>query len=131
MPMTPLDHRDDGVIRELFAELRSTERAQAPNFRTMLERQSAPRRIVRPLARFLVSAAAAVVFLAAGVVVWHRLHRPGISRMATVSSIVSWKSPTAILLRTPGRELLRGVPDLHSSILDRLIPTNKSEESGT
>jgi hypothetical protein len=130
MPMTRLDHRDDGVIRELFTELRGTDRAQLPDFRTMRERASVQRRIARPLARSLVNAAAAVVLLAAGVVVWQRLHHDGSLRSATVSSIVSWKSPTAILLRTPGSELLRGVPDLHSSILDRLIPTNKSEESG-
>ena len=128
--MTRPDHRDDRVMRELFTDLRAADRAQAPDFRTMRERASAPRSIARPLARSLVRAAAAVVFLVAGVVVWQRLHRPRISSLASVSSLVSWKSPTAILLRTPGRELLQQVPDLQASILDRVILTNKSEESG-
>ena len=129
--MTPLEHRDDGVIRKLFTELRNRDRAQTPDFRTMRQRSSAPRRTTTLVTRSFLRAAAAVVFLAAGVIMWQRLHRAGISRTATVSSLTSWKSPTAILLRTPGHELLRGVPDLHSSILDRLTPTDRSEESGT
>jgi hypothetical protein len=128
--MTRPDDRDDGVIRDLFAELRGSDRAQAPDFRTMRQRASASRPIAISLTRSLVRAAAAVVFLAAGVMVWQRLHRPADSRLAAVSSLASWKSPTAILLRTPGRELLQGVPDLRSSILDRVTSTNKSEESG-
>ena len=129
--MTPLEHRDDGVIRELFAELRNRDRAQTPDFRTMRQRSSAPLGTATPLTRSFLRAAAALVLLAAGVITWQRLQRGEVSRTATVSSITSWKSPTAILLRTPGHDLLRGVPDLHSSILDRLTPTNRSEESGT
>ncbi len=129
--MTRPDHRDDRVIRELFTELRATDSAQAPDFRTMRQRASTPRSIATPLTRSLVRAAAAVVFLAAGVVVWQRLHPAAMSRSASVSPLASWKSPTAFLLRTPGRELLEQVPDVESSILDRITLTNKSEESGT
>jgi len=76
-------------------------------------------------------AVAAVVFVAASLIVMQRLHRNGTPRSAAVSSIASWKSPTAFLLRTPGHELLRAVPDLDSSVLDRLSPITKSKESGS
>jgi hypothetical protein len=128
--MTPLDRHDDGVIRELFAELRGADRPQVPDFRRMRELASAPRPIAAALTHSFVRAAAAVVFLTAGLMVLQRLHRTRTSRSAPVSALASWKSPTAILLRTPGRELLQEVPDLHSSILDRITLTNKSKESG-
>jgi len=128
--MTPLDDRD-GEIRELFAEQRSMDRAQLPDYRTMRARTTAPHRNATPLSRSLVRVAAAAVFLAAGVIAWERLSRAGPSHSAAVTSIASWKSPTASLLHFPGRELLRGVPDLDSSILDRITPTTKSKESGS
>jgi hypothetical protein len=128
--MTPLDDRD-GEIRELFAEQRSMDRVQLPDYRTMRARASSSRRRTTQLGRPLVRVAAAAVFLAAGVLAWQRIQRRGTSHPAAVTSIASWKSPTAILLRIPGRELLRGVPDLDSSILDRITPTTKSKESGS
>jgi len=128
--MTPLDDRD-GEIRKLFAEQRSMDRAQLPDYGTMRARASSSRRTTTQLGRPLVRVAAAAVFLVAGVLAWQRIHRAGTSHSAAVTSIASWKSPTAILLHIPGRELLRGVPDLDSSILDRITPTTKSKESGS
>jgi hypothetical protein len=128
--MTPLDDRD-GEIRELFAEQRSMDRLQLPDYRTMRGRAATPPRTIAPLARSLVRAAAAVVVLAAGIMVMQRLHRTGTSHSVAASSIASWKSPTAFLLRTPAHDLLRAVPDLDSSVLDRLTPVTKSKESGS
>jgi len=128
--MTPLDDRDR-EIRELFAEQRSMDRAQVPDYRAMRARASTPRRTATSLSRSLVRVAAATVVLAAGTVAWQRLHHTGTSHSPVVASITSWKSPTAVLLHIPGRELLRGVPDLASSILDRITPTTKSKESGS
>ena len=128
--MTPLDDRDV-EIRELFAAQRKMDRAQLPDYGTMRARATAPHRAATPLSRSLVRVAAAAVFLVAGVLAWQRIQRRGTSHSAAVTSIASWKSPTAILLHIPGRELLRGVPDLDSSILDRITPTTKSKESGS
>jgi len=127
------DDRDDAELRELFAELRTADRAELPRYRAVLEQALARRRFPDSRARSLtVRAAAAVVVVAASVIGYQRLHHDAPRHSApAASSLASWKSPTGILLHTPGRELLREVPDLNSSILDRMTPTTKSEGPGS
>ena len=128
------DDRDDTELRELFARLRSADRTELPRYRAVLDQALARRRFPASRQRSLTvrAAAAAVVVVAAGVIAYQRLPHevPGQSA-PTGSSLASWKSPTAVLLHTPGRELLREVPDLDSSILDRITPTTKSEAPGS
>ena len=127
------DDRDDTELRELFARLRSADRAKLPRYRAVLEQALARRRFPASRARSLtVRAAAAAVVVAGGVIAYQRLHHDSPRHSApAASSLASWKSPTGILLHTPGRELLREVPDLNSSILDRITPTTKSEGPGS
>jgi len=131
--MTSPDDRDDTELRELFARLRSADRTELPRYRAVVEQALARRRFPASRARSLtVRAAAAAVVVAGSVIAYQRLPHevPGQSA-PTGSSLASWKSPTAVLLHTPGRELLREVPDLDSSILDRMTPTTKSEGPGS
>ena len=127
--MTSPDDGDDAELRELFAHLRSADRAELPRYRAVLEQALARRRFPASRARSLtVRAAAAAVVVAGGVIAYQRLHdKSPRHSVPAASSLASWKSPTGILLHTPGRELLREVPDLDSSILDRITPTTKSE----
>jgi len=131
--MTSPGDRDDAELRELFARLRSADRAELPRYRAVLEQALARRRFPASRARSLtVRAAAAAVVLAGSVIAYQRLHHDAPRNFApAASSLASWKSPTAVLLHTPGRELLREVPDLNSSILDRMTPTTKSEGPGS
>ena len=131
--MTSPGDRDDAELRELFAELGTADRAELPRYRAVLEQALARHRFPASRARSLtVRAAAAAVVLAGSVIAYQRLHHDSPRHSApTTSSLASWKSPTGILLHTPGRELLREVPDLDSSILDRITPTTKSEAPGS
>jgi hypothetical protein len=115
--MTPLN---DDEWRARFDELRADDRASMPSFcaqwgRAEAAETVAPRR--RGLAPVFV-AAAAVVVLTVGVVV----RRVGDGERPQVAplTITNWKSPTAGLLRTSGRELLVPPPIL-SSTLDGVI----------
>jgi len=113
----------------LFTELRIADRAELPRYRAVLDQALARRRFPASRGRSLtVRAVAAAVVVAVGVIAYQRLHHHS---APTTSSLASWKSPTGILLHTPGRELLREVPDLDSSILDRIAPTTKSGGSGS
>ena len=123
----PGDHGDE-ELRRMFAELRDADRATSPSYRAVPERIRQQRRFAASRPGSLVLQAAAVtVLVAGGIITYQRLHDTRPHPPAIVAPIVSWKSPTAILLQTPGSELLREIPDLHSSILDQMTPTTKSE----
>ena len=117
----------------MFTELRIADRAELPRYRAVLDQALARRRFPASRGRSLtVRAVAAAVVVAVGVIAYQRKHHDSPRHSApAASSLAAWKSPTGILLHTPGRELLRGVPDLDSSILDRIAPTTKSGGSGS
>ena len=111
---------DESELRRRFAQLRDADRARAPGFAEVHQRVRARESWranlrVRPLA---IGAAAAVAIAA----VW-LAHAPSFSPSATAAAIATWRAPTDTLLRTPGSELLGGMPALGASVLDTMIPT--------
>lgn len=117
---------DDDEIRARFDALRTKETGDAPEFRSFIARaehahsgpergESRARR--RPAAWFALSlATAATIAVVAGLSVRGRLDR------ARLPSLSTWRSPTAVFLRTPGAELLQS-PDVYTSVLDRVTLT--------
>jgi len=96
---------DDG-LRALFAAARRRDAARAPGFAdTLAVPRRRPSRARVPLA--LAAAAVAVVVAA----VW--LLRPAPEFPIDLAA-TRWEAPTDFLLRTPGAELLRSVPDVGS-----------------
>jgi hypothetical protein len=87
---------NDSELRNAFHQLRDAETAHVPQFRV-----PNPARSWRPalaVALLLVIIVAVVSFL------------PIRRRAPQAESIVTWKAPTDVLLRTPGSELLSTVP---------------------
>jgi len=100
----------DDLDRELarrFADLKRSDAAAAPSLREVLDRPirrgldaRRPRRAIA-----LQLAAALALLLAAFYVA-----RPSSSGARRRSAIAAWRSPTASLLETPGREILVSTP---------------------
>lgn len=130
--MTRPNDREDSELRQWFAELRSADSTKLPPYRRVIEHALGRRRFTTPRRSLIVRAAAAALLITGGVLAYQRLnHRAPRQSTHVVSPVASWKSPTAILLRTSGSELLSEIPDLDASILDRFTPTIKSEEPGS
>ena len=109
---------DESELRRRFAQLREADRARTPSFaqiyaRGRLRRSWRARLRVRPL---VIGAAAAVAIAA----VWLARAR---SFSPSAVTITTWRAPTDVFLRTPGRELLGAMPALGTSVLDAMIPT--------
>jgi len=96
----------DDILRRRFAALRREEGQQAPEFARLWQTGAGAR---RRQARWFAAAACMLVALLA--LLWIRSvqHR---SDDKTIASITEWKAPTDFLLETPGRELLRAVPEI-------------------
>jgi|GEM_PF-478720 len=96
----------DEQLRRRFAGLRQEDERRAPPFADLWRsRQRKPERRIRGV---FATGAAAIVF--AGLFwLWAVRPRP-VTPM--VASITSWKAPTDFLLETPGRDLLRTVPEI-------------------
>ena len=111
---------DESEIRRHFAQQRESDRERAPSFaETYLRARSRQSRGASQRVRPLVIGVAAAVVIAAA---W--LAHPGSVAPPTVSpTIVTWRAPTDVLLRTPGSELLSAMPALGASVLDTMIPT--------
>jgi hypothetical protein len=105
---------DDRELRELFARLKTEERAHIPPFRT-------PTRRERPAGVPRAAVAAAVILIA---LVLARPDRPSrnVSLQIVDLGAAAWRSPTDFLLITPGSELMRTVPAVGSP--DRWGPTD-------
>ena len=91
---------NDSELRNAFHRLRDAEIARTPRFRLT---NGAPRQSWnwRPA---LAAAAALLLIVITLFVLSPRRRAP------EVGSIVTWKAPTDVLLRTPGSELLSTVP---------------------
>ena len=107
---------DDHDLRKDFAALRREDAATTPLFRATVAAARA-RRATAPGRRALWLAAV-VLAVAAVVVVSTRRNRRG-SRLEIDLATVRWQAPTDFLLKLPGDELLRSVPQLWPRSLDR------------
>ncbi len=96
----------DDALRDRFAALRREEERQAPEFASLWPGRA---RAPRGKTRWLVAAVCALIVVAA--VLWLRSagRKPA---DVSVVSLTEWKAPTDFLLETPGRELLRTVPEI-------------------
>ena len=109
----PLGERDAGAagftdeqLHRHIAQLRREDERRAPQFAALWRsRQRKPQRRIRRLA----AGAFAVIILAG--LFWLRAFRRS-SEDTTIASITEWKAPTDFLLETPGRDLLRTVPEI-------------------
>ncbi len=119
--MTHADHDDDRDLRERFQALRREDSGRTPSFQTTLvtgrarrAAESAPRR--RALGLAVATAVAAGVAL---VLLFSQHGRPGV---AVDLATAHWEAPTDFLLRIPGDELLRTVPQLGRVNVDWRTP---------
>lgn len=96
----------DEQLRRRFAGLRQEDERGVPSFAVLWRsRQRKPERRIRWV---FATGATAIVF--AGLFwLWAVRHGP---ETTTVASITEWKAPTDFLLETPGRDLLRTVPEI-------------------
>ena len=95
----------DELLRRRFAGLRREEQQWMPEFATTWAQKTS---VPRSWKRWFAVATCALIALAT--LLWMRsTKRP---ENNTVASITEWKAPTDFLLETPGRELLRTVPEI-------------------
>jgi hypothetical protein len=114
---------DESELRRSFAQLREADRERGPSFAQTFARARARQSWratlrVRPLA---IGGAAAVMIAA----VWLAYSR-SFSPSAVTPTIVTWRAPSDVLLRTPASELLGAMPALGASVLDTMIPKPKT-----
>jgi hypothetical protein len=96
--------RDDD-LRDRFAGLRREEEQRVPEFARLWRGRTPP----RGKGRWLVAATCALIVVVC--ILWVRLAQRKPADIS-VASITEWKAPTDFLLETPGRELLRNVPEI-------------------
>ena len=96
----------DDMLRRRFAVLRREEQQHAPEFARLWETRAGVR---RRQARWVTAAVCALIAVLA--LLWMRSAQRRPDERA-VASITEWKAPTDFLLETPGRELLRTVPEI-------------------
>ncbi|MDP9205991.1 MAG: hypothetical protein M3P12_11125 [Gemmatimonadota bacterium] len=110
---------DEHELRRRFGQLREVDRELAPEFALTDRRSSAGlRRRPTPHLRPLVIGAAAAVAIVAASLTYAR----SLSRSPDTHSIVTWRAPTDVFLRTPGSEVLAAMPALGASVVDAIIP---------
>ena len=90
---------NDSELRNAFHSLRDAESARTPRFHV---RNGAPRRLT-VLRSSLAAAVLLLIVIALSVL-------PIRHRALDAESIVTWKAPTDVLLKTPGSELLSTMP---------------------
>jgi len=99
-------------LARAFAQLREEDRRAAPSFRALVERgaRAGTRRRRSVWASRAAVAAGVLVALALGLLVARSARGPAAESVA--AELAGWRSPTAFLLETPGRELASGLPRL-------------------
>lgn len=104
-----MNERSDDDLRERFAALRREESSGSPAFRSTLA-------AAQPRPRRQLALAAAVAFVVAAVLIFALGIR---HRTAVDLAGVRVHAPTDFLLRLPGADLLRTVPQLGRVSFDR------------
>lgn len=113
---------DDDDLRARFAALRQEDSALLPRFRVGQQALGATPRLGRWIAAAaLASAAAAVLWLVGR-------DREAGDRFALDLAAAVWRAPTDFLLETPGRDLLRQVPEV-GRVMVPSLPNRSPEEN--
>ena len=106
----------DPELKQLFTDLRRQDERRAPSFgstcHTALERQSATPAGAPRFLRLAVPAALIVVAVVTSSLVIGRKNSGSQAALTLSFAIAEWQSPTDFLLRTPGDELMRTLPEL-------------------
>lgn len=114
------DDREQETIKAWFRDLRSSEARSIPPFAEVWE--AAAGHALRPRSRAVLSrlavAVAMLVLLAAPAIWWRNRHAEAKRSQVAAVPIANWKSPTAFLIDTPGREMLRTTPRIGYGSLD-------------
>ena len=108
---------DDPQLKQAFEALRREAAAGTPPFRATVA-AARTRRAPAPGRRPLGLAAAVILVVVCVVVVSIRRDRDGV-RLEIDLATVRWQAPTDFLLKLPGDDLLRSVPQLGPRSLDR------------
>jgi hypothetical protein len=111
--------RDDEELRSRFDALRRGDEGATPELSALLARPGVRAR--RPGVLTAVLAAAATILVVVGLRFATQpeyLANADTDARTGAPSILTWQSPTASLLQTPGRELLHSVPTVRSSLLN-------------
>jgi hypothetical protein len=96
----------DSALHNLFARMRQEEQQHIPVFASLWGRRT---RVPRGKVRWFVAAACALIMVAAIFLLRLEQQKP---QEVSMASITEWKAPTDFLLETPGREMLRTVPEI-------------------
>jgi hypothetical protein len=107
----------DPDLGALYRALRERDRRAGRSFRAILE--AAPRASRRRTPRF---AAAIAIALLAAITLLARPRATSSPPGAPDLTTEIWRSPTGFLLRTPGSELISGVPRLSGRIIELPAP---------
>lgn len=113
-----------------FRDLRRSEEDRIPPFAGVWEAAvvRAAHRCPPAVLFRLATAAAILVFLAAPALWWWHRHKQTDRALTEAVSIAQWKSPTAFLMDTPGREMLRTVPRIGEGFVDMNAPAGRSRQ---
>jgi hypothetical protein len=111
---------NDDDLRVCFDALRRIDGSMAPGVDALIGRVRARRQSRLVLAP--VAAAAAALIVVAGLRYRAAPAPVDLTVAPSELTLLSWRSPTASLLQTPGKELLQTVPTLTSSILPSGFP---------
>lgn len=113
---------DDARLKEHFEKLRDEDRRTAPDFLNTIS-VSRLRTSAAPRWRYRIPFAAALLLGAAAWIAVSRTYpsTPPPSREA----LISWSSPTAFLLETPGKQFFREPPPLGVPSIYGLPATRK------
>ncbi len=113
--MTRPDPFDD-ELREAFAELTAGDRGHVSSFGDVVARQPARARSVFASPVLALAGVAAIAGLSAS---YLRRNRAATLVVPTeVTVLMTWRSPTDVLLLPPSWDVVRTVPNLNASILD-------------
>lgn len=107
------DDQDDADLRQAFAVLRREEAKAAPTFEAVRARTRVGPRRFAPLGGLLAAATVAAAIL--GIVV----RRP--NPPPPMASMEQWIAPTDFLMDTPGREIVRTVPQIGRVLTPRSV----------
>jgi hypothetical protein len=125
---------EEREIASALEQLRKADEASAPPFHATLTNAQAGR-VSRRSAIGPVLAAAALLVVIVGLVVFESKHPPASRRRApspssAEASLESWESPTGFLLETSGSELWRGLPRLPEPVPANLPTDSPSSKKG-
>ena len=108
------DANNDDQLRRIFVDSRQREQGPVPPFERVWATAAArsgrrPSRVLWSLASACATAAVVVAVIL--------LQRQRGSEFAAATELGAWRSPTAVLLRVPGDDLLRTVPSVGASLM--------------